>query len=174
MVLRGDEQAEPEGEDLALAMHLDLLEDFDVVTNLEEVEAFELLNEGVSAYNRGKYAEAVERLGRPDGPLNLARVYTHEDRAVQTPNSDTPYSWLALDLRAEPYVLAVPEIEEGRYFSIQLIDLYTHNFSYIGSRATGNNGGTFLIVGPDWQGEFDPTTFPMIIIDDLPVDRASR
>jgi hypothetical protein len=85
--------------------------------------------------------------------VNLARVYTHEDRAVQTPNSDTPYSWLALDLRTEPYVLTVPEIEEGRYFSIQLIDLYTHNFDYIGSRATGNAGGDFLIVGPGWKGD---------------------
>jgi hypothetical protein len=85
--------------------------------------------------------------------VNLARVYTHKDRAVQTPNSDTPYSWLALDLRTEPYVLTVPEIEEGRYFSIQLIDLYTHNFDYIGSRATGNAGGDFLIVGPGWNGD---------------------
>jgi hypothetical protein len=85
--------------------------------------------------------------------VNLARVYTHEDRAVQTPNSDTPYSWLALDLRAEPFVLTVPQIEEGRYFSIQLIDLYTHNFAYIGSRVTGNSGGDFLIVGPGWKGE---------------------
>jgi hypothetical protein len=84
--------------------------------------------------------------------LNLARVYTHEDRAVQTPNSDTPYSWLALDLRAEPFVLTVPSIEKERYFSIQLIDLYTHNFDYIGSRVTGNDGGDFLIVGPGWTG----------------------
>jgi hypothetical protein len=85
--------------------------------------------------------------------VNLARVYTHEDRAVQTPNSDTPYSWLALDLRAEPYVLTVPKIEEERYFSIQLIDLYTHNFAYVGSRATGNDGGHFLIAGPGWKGD---------------------
>lgn len=85
--------------------------------------------------------------------VNLARVFTHEDRAVQTANSDTPYSWLALDLRTEPYVLTVPEIEEGRYFSIQLIDLYTHNFDYIGSRATGNDGGHFLVAGPGWKGD---------------------
>lgn len=85
--------------------------------------------------------------------VNLARVYTYEDRAVQTPNSDTPYSWLALDLRAEPNVLKVPEIEEDRYFSIQLIDLYTHNFAYIGSRETGNSGGHFLIAGPGWKGD---------------------
>lgn len=41
---------------------------------------------------------------------NIPRVYTPDDRAVQTPNSDTPYSWLGLDLRAEPVVLTVPPI----------------------------------------------------------------
>ncbi len=84
---------------------------------------------------------------------NLSRVYTHEDRAVQSPNSDTPYSWLGLDLRAEPFVLTVPKIEKQRYYSIQLIDLYTHNFAYIGSRATGNDGGNYLIAGPNWKGK---------------------
>lgn len=83
---------------------------------------------------------------------NVARVYTPDDKAVQTPNSDTPYTWLGLDLRAEPYVLTVPPIEKKRYFSIQLIDLYTHNFGYIGSRTTGNDGGNFLIAGPGWKG----------------------
>jgi hypothetical protein len=57
-----------------------------------------------------------------------------------------------LDLRAEPIVLMVPPIEKSRYFSIQLIDAYTHNFAYVGSRATGNGGGTFMIAGPDWKG----------------------
>jgi hypothetical protein len=83
---------------------------------------------------------------------DIARVYTPDDRAVQTPNADTPYSWLGLDLRAEPMVLTVPPIEKGRYFSIQLVDLYTHNFGYIGSRTTGNDGGSFLIAGPGWKG----------------------
>ena len=85
--------------------------------------------------------------------INLARVYTHEDRTIQTANSDTPYSFAALDLRSEPMVLTVPEIEEGRYFSVQLIDMYTHNFEFIGTRTVGNNGGHFLIAGPGWEGE---------------------
>lgn len=83
---------------------------------------------------------------------NMARVFTSEDRAIQTPNSDTPYSFLGLDLRAEPIVLTLPSIEKGRYFSVQLVDLYTHNFAYLGSRATGNEGGSFLIAGPNWKG----------------------
>src|ERR1700691_5089942 len=44
---------------------------------------------------------------------NTPRVYTPDDTAIQTPNSDTPYSWLGLDLRAEPIVLTVPPIERS-------------------------------------------------------------
>jgi len=84
---------------------------------------------------------------------NFSRVFTPEDKAVQTPNSDTPYSFLGLDLRTEPMVLTVPKIEGGRYFSLQLIDAYTFNFAYIGSRSTGSDGGSFLVVGPGWKGE---------------------
>jgi hypothetical protein len=90
-------------------------------------------------------------------PFNIlasaARVYTADDKAVQTPNSDTPYGMLGMDLRAEPMVITVPKMETNRYFSIQLIDAFTHNFSYIGSRTTGNGGGSYLIAGPDWKGE---------------------
>ncbi|MBX3291590.1 MAG: DUF1254 domain-containing protein [Acidobacteria bacterium] len=84
---------------------------------------------------------------------NVPRVYTPEDKAVQTPNSDTPYSFIGMDLRAEPIVLTIPEIEKNRYFSVQLIDAFTHNFEYIGTRTTGNDGGNFLIAGPNWNGE---------------------
>ena len=84
---------------------------------------------------------------------NIPRVFTPKDKAVQSPNSDTPYSMIGMDLRREPIVLTVLSIEEGRYFSIQLIDAYTHNFDYIGSHATGNDGGIFVVAGPRWKGE---------------------
>jgi hypothetical protein len=84
---------------------------------------------------------------------NIPRVFTSEDKAIKVPNSDTPYSMLGIDLRTEPLVITVPPIEKQRYFSIQLIDFYTFNFDYIGSRTTGNDGGRFLIAGPGWKGE---------------------
>src|SRR5213596_1113329 len=84
---------------------------------------------------------------------NIPRVYTPADTAIQSPNSDTPYSFVGMDLRTEPMVLTVPPIEKERYFSIQLIDAYTFNFDYIGSRATGNEGGSYLVAGPNWKGE---------------------
>ncbi len=84
---------------------------------------------------------------------NIPNVYTPEDKVMQTPSSDTPYSWLGIDLRAEPMVLTVPAIEKSRYFSVQLIDACTNMVDYIGSRTTGNDGGSFLITGPRWKGE---------------------
>ena len=83
---------------------------------------------------------------------NSASVYTPADTTVQTPNSDTPYSFVAFDLRAEPLVLTLPAVEKSRYYSVQMVDQYTFNFDYLGSRTTGNAGGDFLIAGPDWHG----------------------
>lgn len=83
---------------------------------------------------------------------NVARVFTPQDKAIQTPNSDTPYSFLGADLRTEPLVVSVPAIKD-RYYSLQFIDMYTHNFAYVGSRATGAEAGKYLLVGPGWHGQ---------------------
>ena len=72
---------------------------------------------------------------------------------IVRPNNDTFYSGVWLDLRAEPIVLSVPSIVGKRYYSFQLIDLYTHNFAYIGARATGFDAGSYMIAGPGWEGE---------------------
>jgi hypothetical protein len=88
-----------------------------------------------------------------DSILNIARVITPADTAFVTPNSDTPYSFAGLDLRAEPAVITIPRMEKNRYFVFQLMDLYTFNFAYIGSRTTGNDGGTYLIAGSCWSGD---------------------
>ncbi len=84
---------------------------------------------------------------------NEARVFTYKDTAVVTANSDTPYSFLWMDLRAEPIVISVPAVEKGRYYAVQLEDGNTFNYGYIGSRATGNEAGDYMVVGPNWQGE---------------------
>jgi hypothetical protein len=104
------------------------------------------------------YAQAVETGGSDyKAPFNhignTANVFTPEDKAIITPNSDTPYSFVWMDLRAEPVVLTLPPIDPKRYYSVQLIDIYTHNFAYLGRRTTGSAGGNFMIAGPDWKGK---------------------
>ena len=104
------------------------------------------------------YEYAVDRdSGQFKAPFNQinneARVFTYKDTAIITPNSDTPYSILWMDLRAEPMVLSVPAVEKSRYYSVMLCDGNTFNYGYIGSRATGNEAGDYLVVGPDWKGD---------------------
>lgn len=84
---------------------------------------------------------------------NIHNVYTPADTAVQTPNSDTPYSWIGLDLRAEPIVISLPAIEKTRYYDVQMWDAYTYIIGYAGSRTTGNDAGNVMVVGPGWKGE---------------------
>ncbi|MGY4532484.1 hypothetical protein ACVW0Y_001608 [Pseudomonas sp. TE3786] len=79
-------------------------------------------------------------------------VYTSKTTAVQSPIPDTRYSFAWLDLRAEPIILSLPAVDSERYYSVQLTDLFTHNFAYLGSRTTGHKGGRYLLAGPDWDG----------------------
>lgn len=107
------------------------------------------------------YAYFVDRnSGQFKAPFNQiyneARVFTPKDTAVVTPNSDTPYSFVGMDLRAEPLVLTVPQVEKDRYYVIQLIDMYTFNYGYIGTRSTGNEAGNYLVAGPNWKGQTPP------------------
>src|SRR5271170_3346049 len=93
----------------------------------------------------------------PVGKLTSeARVFTYKDTAVITPNSDTPYSLMEVDLRAEPTVISLPAVPKPRYYSVQLTDANTFNYGYMGSRTTGTAPGDYMIAGPDWKGETTP------------------
>ena len=111
------------------------------------VMGYGIMNEYAIDKKSGQYKAPFNEIA------NTPRVFTSKDTAVITPNSDTPYSLLWMDLRAEPIVLCVPEVEKARYYSVMLTDLYTCNYGYIGSRATGNGAGCYMVAGPSWQGE---------------------
>ena len=83
---------------------------------------------------------------------NEPNVFTYKDTAIPTPNSDTPYSFVWMDLRAEPIILSVPAVDPKRYYSVMLCDGNTYNYGYIGTRATGSEAGDYMVVGPDWKG----------------------
>ncbi len=103
------------------------------------------------------YEYAVDRnSGQFKAPFNQIKnepnVFTYKDTAIVTPNSDTPYSFVWMDLRAEPIVLSVPAVDPKRYYSVMLCDGNTYNYGYMGSRATGSEAGDYMVVGPDWKG----------------------
>jgi hypothetical protein len=117
------------------------------IYGLPIVMNYAVMNEFVIDKNSGQYKAPFNTIS------NEARVFTYKDTAVVTPNSDTPYSMVWLDLRAEPMVISVPAVDKKRYYSVQLTDGNAYNYGYIGSRATGSGPGNYLVVGPDWKVE---------------------
>jgi hypothetical protein len=75
------------------------------------------------------------------------------DTIIVRPNNDTFYSGVWFDLSHQPQILKVPAITDGRYYSFQIIDMYTHNIGYVGTRNTGFDAGAYMFVGPNWDGE---------------------
>ncbi|MBY3568969.1 DUF1254 domain-containing protein [Rhizobium laguerreae] len=97
--------------------------------------------------------DAPEYVGGFNTFRHYSESFTPDNKDLVTPNNDTPYSWAWLDLRAEPIVLSVPKVPKDRYYVMQLIDLFTYNFGYVGVRSTGFGAGNYLIAGPNWRGE---------------------
>jgi hypothetical protein len=94
-------------------------------------------------------------LGRgPANTLSSARNLVDASFTdVVSPNSDTLYCITQFDLKKEPIVVVVPPIAADRYYTFEFLDAYTNDFAYIGTRATGSGGGTYLIAGPNWNGQ---------------------
>jgi hypothetical protein len=66
-------------------------------------------------------------------------------------NADTLYSMLWFDVSKEPLMVHVPE-SGGRYYLLELMDMWSDVFDSPGTRTTGNSGHTFAIRGPKWVG----------------------
>jgi hypothetical protein len=76
-----------------------------------------------------------------------------EDTDIVTPNNDTPYSYAWVDLRAEPWVLTLPKIEQSRFSTSQWDDLWGFVLDNPGSVEDGNDGVSVLLASPTWKGK---------------------
>jgi hypothetical protein len=113
------------------------------------------------------YKRALLAKGFGDGPIPVNMLYTQPQELFAEPitmqtssssvtsgmNHDTLLTVGWLDLRKEPLVLHVPDMN-GRYYSVQFTDPSKNtNFAYVGKRTTGTQAGDYLITGPGWKGQ---------------------
>ncbi|MDM0047098.1 DUF1254 domain-containing protein [Variovorax dokdonensis] len=90
---------------------------------------------GATAYGRAPF----NHLGRSE------QRWTDRDRDIVTPANDLLYSNAWIDLRRGPVVITVPR-QTGRYFVLELMDIYTNNFHNIGTRNVPAEGGRFALM----------------------------
>jgi hypothetical protein len=69
-----------------------------------------------------------------------------------TPNVNVIYGFGFIDLAQQPIVLKVPD-SRSRYYMVEIVDMWTNAFAYVGGLATGYKGGTYALVGPGWHGK---------------------
>lgn len=85
------------------------------------------------------------------------RLPTYKDTDMPTANNDTYYMSSVLTLEA-PFKVKVPDTG-GRYYVINIFDMYHNIVAYIGKRTTGTKAGTFWIVPPEWKGNLPADTY---------------
>jgi len=107
-------------------------------------------------FARASSAAAAVNAQRPQHRYNRVlhrrTLADHTMRAVTTPNCDTVYSSAYLDLTNGPVLTTLPTLHD-RYFSIAFMNAYTDNFAYVGTRATGGEGGPTMIANAAWRGD---------------------
>ncbi len=72
-----------------------------------------------------------------------------------SPNVDVVYGFGFADLGAEPVILSAPD-SGGRYYMVEVVDMYTNAFAYPAGGGSGYKGGKFAFVGPGWKGNLPP------------------
>ncbi|MGL5354322.1 MAG: DUF1254 domain-containing protein, partial [Clostridium sp.] len=87
-----------------------------------------------------------------------------ETTRLRAPNIDVLYSGAWVDLKEQPVIVYVPEMD-NRYYSIQISDMYSNIEGYIGTRTTGTKEGFYAIVGPEWNGELGVQVNGVINVD---------
>ncbi|MFE7192262.1 DUF1254 domain-containing protein [Kitasatospora sp. NPDC057541] len=109
----------------------------------------------------------TEQVNATQAPVNQfcqhTTLPTPESKDVVRPNVDTLYTQAWLDLSAEPIVLEVPVMDEGRYWLMQLMDAWSNTVADPSSidpvaapvldQAQDAEVYAYALTGPDWKGE---------------------
>ena len=69
-----------------------------------------------------------------------------------TPNVNVIYGFGFFDLGQEPVIVTPPD-SDGRYYMIEIVDMWDNAFAYAAGKEVGYKGGKYAVVGPGWKAE---------------------
>src|SRR5215470_11387495 len=104
----------------------------------------------VAMYNlRSTVAVGPESKAPPNQIWRMEDISTPKlaaESGYVSPNLDVVYGFGFADLGAEPVILTAPD-SGGRYYMIEIVDMWTNAFAYPAGGASGYKGGKFALVG---------------------------
>ena len=89
----------------------------------------------------------------PENQLRMVRQFPNAQfKDVVRPNVDTLYTTAFISMKEGPWVFEMPA-NDKRYELMPFMDAWTNVFASPGTRTSGNQGVTYLLAGPEWNGQ---------------------
>ena len=89
----------------------------------------------------------------PENQLRMIRQFPNAQfKEVVRPNVDTLYTTAFLSMKEGPWAFEMPA-NNKRYELMPFMDAWTNVFASPGTRTSGNQGATYLLAGPEWNGQ---------------------
>ncbi|MEI8156010.1 MAG: DUF1254 domain-containing protein [Burkholderiales bacterium] len=149
--LGADAPVAPAAAPAAIAKPADWRENYAYTLGVQAViYGFPMMKDMLTRYGMVEKPQGIIK-GTVNGWWHSPRPGNAEDKYNASINDDQLYSVSWFDVAKEPLVITVPDAGE-RYYSVQMMEMNSDIFDYIGIRATGNKAGSYLLVGPDWKG----------------------
>jgi hypothetical protein len=84
---------------------------------------------------------------------------------IVAPNLTSMTGGIFIDISDGPVTIEIPEIKD-RYVVYQFVDVFTHNFYYLGARANKGEGGQFTLYNKNHNLEANATATPVLMEGD--------
>jgi len=84
---------------------------------------------------------------------------------IVAPNLTSMTGGIFVDISGGPVTIEVPEVKD-RYIVYQFVDVFTHNFFYLGTRANNGDAGQFVLHNANQSLPTDNTATPVLMEGD--------
>ncbi len=96
---------------------------------------------------------------------NIRHIADDTYTAHPTINNDTLHLMGWIDVAAEPVIVSIPDMDEGRYWILHTMDMGHYTNAMIGSRVRGTKGGRFMFAAQDWKGDVPESVDEVIRVE---------
>ncbi len=130
-----------------------LLSEEDQISLLEDAYIFTLplLMMDATATTMTNTIQATEKQAPVNQLCHAQKLADADFKSVVTPNVDTIYSQMILDLSEDAVILELPETD--RFCTAQLLDAYTNTIAVIDAAEFENEKEYFIFTGNSFEGE---------------------
>jgi len=160
-VAAGCSDPAPEAGDSSSAPAVESDESLEAIAHEAFIYAHPLM-EQVKTLN-GMFAFMGMKANEPS--MSEALPWDNVGMPIVAPNLTSMTGGIFVDISGGPVTIEVPEVKD-RYIVYQFVDVFTHNFFYLGTRANNGDAGQFVLHNANQSLPIDNTATPVLMEGD--------